>query len=259
MRQTYALTRHYLLSMKRNPARVIEILIWPAFEVALFAILASSEYAGESAAYRLTVTILTGIVFWNFTARIIQETVAQFVDDFLSKNIQNILVAPIGLAELLTGLTMASVLKLLFSLAALALVLLSVYPAFFSALGIHTLLWVFQLGLAGIAFSFFAVAAVFLYGERVSFAGWILSTVTQVFSLVFYPRTALPGVLHAISYAIPSSYVFESVHGYEPGSAVLSAGQITAFLISVGYFLAGTVAVSAAFRQAKRRGTLTKL
>ena len=255
----YGLYRHYILSMKRNPARIIEILIWPAVEVTLFALLAASRHDASGDTYGLTVAIITGILFWNFTARIIQETTAQFVDDYSSKNIQNIFVSPITLGEMLTSVTAASVTKLLFSLCALGAVIQIVYPVFFASVGPQVFLWIFQLEFMGIGLSFFAIAAVLLAGERVGFIGWMISTVVQIFSLVFYERVALLGILKYISYLIPSSYVFESIRAHVPGNPLLTTAQITAFLLSVTFLLIGTALVFAAYHEAKRRGTLTKL
>lgn len=259
MRRLKGLYIHYLYSMRRNPARIIEILIWPSFEALLFGLLASSEAAGSSQATNITLVILTGIVYWNCTARIIQESAAQFIDDFTSKNIQNLLLAPISLGQLILATTAASMTKIILSLVALMLILRAVFPAFFSTLGFHALLWVFQLELFGVSLSLVAIALVFLFGERASFSGWMLSTVVQIVSLVFYNRAALPQPLYAMSFLTPSSYVFEAIRQYSPGSQIFTQSQLNALLLSIVYLFAGSVLVAIASRVAKHIGTLTKL
>ena len=250
---------HYLYSVRRNPARIIEILVWPGIEVVLFAVLASSQHGKAPDSAGITLSILTGIVFWNCTARIIQETTAQLTDDFTSKNIQSLLITPIRLSELLIGITAASISKIILSLSALAIILNLIHPTFFDTFGPHVFLWVFQLELVGVALSYISIAAVCIFGERVGFIGWMISTVLQIFSLVFYERAALPPVLNLLSYAVPSSYIFEAIRSYIPGALLFSQPQVLALLLSVGYAALGIFFVSVAFRLAKHLGTFAKI
>lgn len=245
--------------MRRNPARVIEILVWPSFEALLFGLLASGGTSLEPEGRAITLTILTGIVYWNCTARVIQESVAQFIDDFISKNIQNLLITPVTLFELLIAVTAASLTKMALSIGALLFVLAFVFSGFFSTLGPHALLWVFQLELFGVALSLFALSAVLLFGERASFSGWILSTIIQIFSLAFYDRSALPQPLFILSYFIPSSYIFESIRQYTPTNALLDVNQAIALALSGVYLLTGVFVARSAYGIARRTGTLTKL
>lgn len=258
LRRIRGLYLHYLYSVKRNPARIIEMFVWPAFEIILFGFLAASGKNKPAEAEAMGVIILTGIVYWNCTARVIQEAVAQFTDDFVSKNIQGILVAPVTMGELLIGVTAAALTKIAVSLAVLGGVLAFVYPSFFSTLGIHTLFWIFQLELVGVAFSYISLAIVLLFGERVSFSGWIISTILQIFSLVFYERTALPGILSTISYAVPSSYVFETIRAYQHGDPLITTGQIIALALSSTYIAVGFGLVNASFVFVKKIGTIIK-
>lgn len=261
----YSLTRtlglylHYLHSMKRNPARIIEILVWPGIEVVLFSILASSQRGDLGDAARITLNILTGIVFWNCTARVIQETTAQFTDDFTSKNIQSLLITPIQTNELLVGITAASISKIVLSLTTLALVLNLIYPPFFHTIGPHVFLWVLQLELMGVALSYISVAVICLFGERVGFIGWLISAVLQIFSLVFYERSALPPILKTISYAVPSSYIFESIRTHTPHTAFFSETQLIALSLNVIYVVFGALLANVAFMWAKRLGTFAKI
>lgn len=255
----YGLYMHYVCSIKRNPARIIEILVWPAFEATLFALLASSAQNNSSDASHMAATILTGIVFWNCTARIIQENVAQLIDDFTSKNIQSILITPLTLTELLISITAASITKIIFSLLALSIAIIVIFPNFFPLLGLHVLLWVAQLELVGVVLSFYAIAIIFVLGERASFVGWMMSTILQIFSLVFYDRQALPLILRYISYMTPTSYIFEAIHAYESTSAIITTQQSIAALLSIVYGVVGLIVIVIAFRYARKIGTFAKL
>lgn len=257
--RVFGLFLHYLYSMKRNPARLIEMVVWPGFEIVLFGFLAASEMNGSPETARTTLFLLAGVAYWNCTARLIQESVSQFTDDALSKNMQNLLIAPITITEMVIGSIMASVTKLLLSLAVICGVLSVVFPAFFSAFGSYAVLWAVQLSLVGIVFSLFAISAVLLLGERVSFIGWLISTILQIFSLVFYDRSALPGLLRSISYIIPSSYVFEDIRSYHAGLPLITGGFFLTLILLAGYVIIGTACIRLCYRQARRTGTFIKL
>lgn len=255
----FGLFLHYLYSMKRNPARIIEMLVWPGFEIVLFGLLAASEVHRVSESARTALILLTGVAYWNCTARIIQESVAQFTDDALSKNMQNLLISPVTITEMVTGSVMASFVKLLLSLTVIGVVLAIIIPTFFAAFGPHIILWMILLSLVGIVFSLFAISAIFLLGERVSFIGWLISTILQIFSLVFYDRSALPGLLRPISYLVPSSYVFEDIHAYHPNLPLFTGGFIPAMALLIGYAAIGMICMRFCYTQARRTGTFIKL
>lgn len=250
---------HYLHSMKRNPARLIEILVWPAFEVLLFSLLAGSNREGLTEVSRLTLSLLTGVVYWNSTARIIQEAVAQYIDDFASKNIQHIMLAPVSSIEIAISITAASLTKVLISLIVLGGIIFLIVPAFFSTVFWGSVWYVIQLELMGIAFSLFGISLVNLFGERASFSGWMMSTVLQLVSLPFYPRTALPEPLQTLSYAIPASFIFEDIRNQTASGTLFSSSQIIAFGESLIYLIMGALLVSWSLRVARRTGIFSKL
>lgn len=257
--RVFGLFLHYLYSTKRNPARIIEMIVWPGFEMVLFGFLAASEMNGSPETARTTLFLLAGVAYWNCTARLIQESVSQFADDALSKNMQNLLIAPITITEMVTGSIMASIAKLLLSLAVICGVLSIVHPTFFSAFGSYAALWTLQLSLVGVVFSLFAISAVLLLGERVSFIGWFISTALQIFSLVFYNRSALPDPLRSISYFVPSSYVFEDIRSYHQNLPLFTGGFIPAMALLIGYAIIGMACIRFCYRQARQTGTFIKL
>lgn len=250
---------HYLHSMKRNPARLIEILVWPAFEVLLFSLLAGSNRDGLSEVSQLTLSLLTGVVYWNSTARIIQEAVAQYIDDFTSKNIQHIMLAPVSAAEITVSITAASITKVCISLCVLSGIIYLTLPTFFSTVYWGSVWYVMQLELMGIAFSLFGISLVNVFGERASFSGWMMSTVLQLVSLPFYPRNALPELLQALSYAIPASFIFEDIRNHAASDVVMTTSQVIALGESVIYLIVGALFVSWSLRIARRTGIFSKL
>jgi len=254
-----ALTKHFLYAMKRNPTRLIEILVWPAFEILLFSFLAVAVTHSEDQVLSTGLGIIAGLVFWNFFSRIVQETIAQFMDDVISKNMQNILVTPVTVYELLCGLSLASIIKMMISILFLSLLILGIYPSLFTLIGVVSLAWIAILVLYAISLSFVGVALIILFGTRLSFIGSLLSISIQVIACAFYPRTVLPPVLYQLSFLVPASYVFESIREF----LVTSVANTSEFLIA-SIMLLFTLVLSIlffqfAFDKARSTASLTKI
>lgn len=248
----FALTTHYIYSMKRNPARFIEILVWPSFEVVLFGFLTQYMSTANNSTTALVTGILAGIVMWNFFGRIMQEAASQVLDDIFSRNFQNIFLSPITRAELIVSILAACILKLLLSITVLLALITVIYPPLLESIGFHMLIWMIHLISFGSALSLFVIGLILVFGERLSFVAWILSAVIQIFSGVVYERNVLPEAIRYVSYAIPSSYVFESVRTIAGGNVEtwewvwLSGGLILMYGIVGSIFFNYCVHVSRA-------------
>jgi len=253
------LTIHYIHSMKRNPARLIEIIVWPSFELLLFGMLALSVGATNNTPLSLGIGILCGVVYWNFSARIIQETIAQFLDDAFSKNLQNLLITPFSLVELALSLLTSSVIKLCLSFVFLISILYLLIPTFFNSLSIYSVLWLSELVAFGSVLSLIALSLLFLFGIRFSFIGWLISTILQVFSCVFFERKILPPILQEISYTVPSSYIFESIHASVSYPHVRQEMSFIPIILIFLYLVCSIVFLHYAFEYARRHGTLINI
>lgn len=259
-RRIKSLTFHFLYTMKRNPTRIIEIVVWPSFEILLFTLLATSIEKTESTQIKTGLLILSGIIFWDFFSRIVQETISQFLDDANSKNIQNILITPIKHEELLASLSIASFLKMIISSVFLILIVLAIYPTIlFMNITLTSFLWIALLIIYGVIISIFGISLILLFGQKVSFVGSFLSTFIQLFTCVFYSREVLIEPLKTISYAVAPSYVFEAMRKY----IIFGENSPTNIYISlVITFVTGIIAMfifKICYKQAKKNGSLTKI
>lgn len=254
-----ALTIHYLQSMKRNPARFIEIIVWPSFELLLFGMLALSIHQSANTTLTTSIGILTGVMYWNFTARIVQESVAQFLDDAFSKNLQNLFIAPFSLLELSVSLMLSSVIKLCVSFLFLLLITYTLLPSFFAALTVIHSVLLFELIVFGSILTIYALAIIFLFGARVSFVGWFISTILQVFSCVFFERYVLPGVLYPISYLVPSSYIFEAMRATTSHTLADPHAQYIILSLLGIYFICAVFLLNISYKFARKNAILTKI
>lgn len=259
VRRCGALIRHYVQSMKRNPARFIEIIVWPSFELLLFGMLALSLHTTSRTTISTSIGILAGVMYWNFTARVVQESVAQFLDDAISKNIQNLFIAPFSLFELSLSLVTSSIIKLCVSFMFLLGIIYIFFPPFLSSFTPDTSLLLFELVVFGSILSLVALACIFLFGVRVSFVGWLISTVLQVFSCVFFERSVLPGMLYWLSYIVPTSYIFESLRALTAHASPPSHAQGVIITLLILYLAFAIAFVRFSYLFARKNALLTKI
>ncbi len=250
LRRVFALTLHYVYSIRRNPARLIEMFLWPSFELLIFMLL--GQGVDSVSVNSIGTVIAVGALYWILTARIIQEVVAQITEDFFSKNIQNIMLAPVQFGEIILGLFLATLVKLVLSFSVLLALLLGFGTAelvsvFFTYLPLVAILLLFAGALGILSLTF-----VFLYGERMSFVGWVISTAAQVVSCVYYARSVLPFPLYELSFLTPSSYVFESIRS---GSRL---GLLVPLALCALYYAVSFMLVRMSFFYARKYGAFTK-
>ena len=117
MKKIITLTNYYLGSLKRNKGRIIDLFIWPALELLVFGFMGLylKSQAGDSGTKILAV-LLGSLIFWHFFARISSEIYQQLFDDVLSRNLQNILIAPIKMSQMISALVLAGAIKLLINI-----------------------------------------------------------------------------------------------------------------------------------------------
>lgn len=259
LHRIFTLTLHFLYTMKRNPTRIIEIIVWPSFEILLFTLLAASIENVENNQIKVGLLILSGIIFWDFFSRIVQESISQFLDDASSKNIQNILLTPVKPIEMLTGLSLASFLKMIISSLFLLLIVLLIYPNIFLNFGLVSFAWIAILILYGIIISIFGISLILIFGQKVSFIGSFLSTLIQIFSCVFYSRETLIEPLKTISYLIAPSYIFEIMREYIESGQNDSGKIFLSFIITALTGLLSFLTFKICYRIAKNKATLTKI
>jgi ABC-2 type transport system permease protein len=221
--------------------------------------LALSIHQSANTTLTTSIGILTGVMYWNFTARIVQESVAQFLDDAFSKNLQNLFIAPFSLLELSVSLMLSSVIKLCVSFLFLLLITYTLLPSFFAALTVIHSVLLFELIVFGSILTIYALAIIFLFGARVSFVGWFISTILQVFSCVFFERYVLPGVLYPISYLVPSSYIFEAMRATTSHTLADPHAQYIILSLLGIYFICAVFLLNISYKFARKNAILTKI
>jgi len=261
-RRIGALFIRYLLLIRRDPSRAIDMFYWPAIDViiwgfvTLFVVRTQAETPGAPSFASL---FLGAVILWNLFFRCQQDISVSFLDDVWARSIVTLFGSPLSVPEFLTAMMLLGLVKLTMTMAFMTLLALVFYSFNLFVLGFALLPFIANLILLGWSVGLLAVAIIMRYGTRIAILAWSLPVLLQPVSSVFYPETVLPPWLRHVAQFVPANHVFEGMRG------VLLTGTFAwdRLLWAVGTNLAYMAIAGAyflwVFRVARRKGLLTKI
>ncbi len=261
-RRIGALFVRYMLLIRRDPSRAIDMFYWPAIDViiwgfvTLFVTRTQTETPGAPSFAAL---FLGAVILWNLFFRCQQDVAVSFLDDVWARSIVTLFGSPLSVPEFLTAMMLLGLVKLAMTMAFMTVLAFVFYSFNFFALGFALLPFIANLVVLGWSVGLLAVAIIMRYGTRTTILAWSLPVLLQPVSSVFYPESVLPGWLRHVAQFVPANHVFEGMRG------VLLTGQfawdrlvwaIATNLLFVA--IAGTYFLWV-FRVARQNGLLTKI
>ena len=175
------------------------------------------------------------------------------------KNIINIFISPISVAELLGAICIVGIIKSIVTTIFLALLAFSLYSFNLMETGPGLVLFLGNLLLFGWAVGLFTMALIFRYGRAGEALIWGVPFLIQPVSAVFYPVGVLPLWLQKVAWLLPSTYVFEGMR------QVLATGVTDMFKLGVSfglnlvYLLLGSLYFGWMLRRVREMGYLSRM
>jgi ABC-2 type transport system permease protein len=253
-------TRHAYV-LRRAPHRLFDVTIWPVVDTILFGSLGVffARQGGPSGAAQAGVAyLLSGIVLWHVVYQSQIAVATGFLEETWSRSLLSLMVTPLRELELLAGVALFGLVKLVMGVGVVALAALAFYAFDVTTLGLGLVPVMAVLLVAGWAIALFVVAFVLRFGTGAEALAWGILFVVMPLSGVFYPVQALPVYLRPIAELLPTTHAFAAGRALVDGGA-MPWGQLglaaasTVLLTSLAFaFLAWMLRV---FR---RRGYVTR-
>jgi len=219
----WAMFQRYLVLHRRSLIRAFDIFFWPVMDLLIwgFVTLYIQEDIAAGSAAHLVVFLIGAMISWDIHYRGQQAVTISLMEEIWTRNIVNILIAPIRLWEWIAASFLYGALKVGIVTALLALLAQWLYAFELLRVG-----WAFfplaaNLLLFGWAIGIFTAGLLLRFGYAAEALIWGIPFLLQPFSCVFYPLGTLPAWAQAIARCLPSTYVFEALR------AVLQGGLIT--------------------------------
>lgn len=261
-RRVSALFLRYMLLIRRDPSRSIELFYWPAIDViiwgfvTLFVVRTQVETGNTPGVASM---FLGAVILWNLFFRCQQDISVSFLDDVWARSLVTLFGSPLSMGEFLASMMLLGLVKLAITIAFMALLALAFYSFNFFALGFALLPFVANLVLLGWSIGLISVAFIVRYGTKVAIFAWSLPILLQPISCVFYPETVLPPWLRAIAQLVPANHVFEGMRGVLLNGTFAWDRFAWSVATNVLWLAFAAIVFMSAFRGARRNGLLTKM
>lgn len=235
------LRQYYLV--RGSPSRVLPLFIWVTIDMVLWGFITRYLNNFTHSGFNFVSALLGAVLLWDFLTRVMHGVTMAFFEDVWSRNFLNVFATPISIAEYLSGLIVSSVATSSIALIVMLLVATLGFGLSFFTYGAMLIPYFLVLFMCGIALGIVGISVVLRLGPAAEWFIWPVPAMLSPFVGVFYPLATLPVWMRVVSYALPPSFVFESMRAIIAGaspsftSLALGAGLALIYiLLACWYF-----------------------
>jgi ABC-2 type transport system permease protein len=256
-----AMFQRYLFLHRRSLIRAFDIFFWPVMDLLIwgFVTMYIQQEVAVGPIAQLIVFLIGAMISWDIHYRGQQAVTISLMEEIWTRNIVNVLIAPIRLWEWIVASFLYGALKVAIVTALLALLAKGLYAFELARVG-----WAFfplaaNLLVFGWAIGILTAGLLLRFGYAAEALIWGIPFLLQPFSCVFYPVSSLPAWAQAIARCLPSTYIFEALRTVLREDSVAWAIWPLIIGLNVLYFALGTASFVWLFRRARATGHLGRL
>jgi len=231
---------------------VMDLLVWGYVSVYFVGLNGNSKPGA--------VTFLIGaIILFNILYRSQQAVTISLLEDLWSRNLLNIFVAPITVAEFVCATYLVGLAQVFFVGLSTSILAACFYHFNILDLGLLLVPLFLNLIVMGWSLGLFSSGLILRYGHQAEALCWALPYLVQPFSAVFYPISVLPSWLQPIAKLMPASYVFEGMRSILQGNPHVENDLMWATGLNIAYWIFFSVFYVRMLEAARERGSLARL
>jgi ABC-2 type transport system permease protein len=243
---------------KWNIFRIFDIFWWPAFSLFIWGLFSTYIQGSSTNGVNIVSILIGAIILWTFYDRASKDISIVFVDELWNKNFINLFSTPLTVSEYLLGAMIMALGKLIIS-AIFMLALASIFYSFnLSIVGWYFVPAAIGITIMGWTMSLLVQACIMRWGYTVEVFIWAVATLTQPFSCVFYPLSALPAWMQKIALCLPTTYLFENMRAAIMGKGINVEQVLISYGLNIVYFIIAMVVFYRTFNLAKKQGLIVK-
>ncbi len=254
-----AMLLRYLYLLRSSWPRTLELLYWPTLQMLIWGFMSQFFYQNSSYVFRAFGVLLAATLLWDVLFRGQLGLSILFLEEMWSRNLGNLFATPLRPREWALAMVVMSLVRVLIGVAPAALLAIPLYHYSIFAMGLPLVAFFSLLLAMGWGMGLAICALILRKGMGAESLAWLGAFVLAPVSCVYYPVSILPAWLQHVSWALPSTYVFEGMRavlfkrGFEIGYLLRAAGLDLVFLV------AGAALFLLAFEDARRRGALVQM
>lgn len=246
----------YTYLLRTSWPRILELAYWPTVQMILWGFITQFFTGHSDWIAQATGVLLSAVLLWDVLFRAQLGVSLPFFEELYSRNLGHLFVSPLRPSELVCSLLGISLIRTVIGVGTAVLLAIPLYHFSLFSLGLPLIAFFANLLVLGWAIGIIISALVLRYGLGAESLAWVAIFALAPVSGIYYPIETLPGWLLPISYALPSSYVFEGMRAvmFEQRFAVdllTYAVALNVIYIGISVWLFLTL-----FRRARRDGSL---
>jgi ABC-2 type transport system permease protein len=260
-----AVMQRHAYETRRNFDRVIDMVYWPVLDIIVWGFftlyLTRGNALSHGSALRPDVVsfLLGAAILWGLFYSFQRDMAVGFLDELWSRNLINLFSTPLTAGEYVAGLICVNFGKAAIGMgtasavawAAYAFDIFPMLPTFVPYL-LNLVLFAFAIGIV-------TTGLIFRYTTRVQALAWSFAGLLQPVSCVFYPVSALPPLLRAVAWSLPTTYAFEGMRQVLGGRGFSNALFLQGLALNAFYIAVAILIFRIVFASAQARGQLVKL
>jgi ABC-2 type transport system permease protein len=254
-----ALVLRYLLLIRRDYSRVVDLVYWPFVDIAVWGLFTFYLWRAQLQVPNALAMLLGGAILWNIFVRAAWDVSVSFLDDVWARSVVTTFASPLTFSEFGASVMVVGLVKVVMSLVVMSLAAAALYAFDIFQLGWALVPFVGNLVLFGWTLGLVAFAIIVRFGGRWQIVAWSLPFVAMPVSCVFYPAAVLPPTLRAIALALPATHVFEGMRGVLLDGRLPWDHLVWATLLNLVYLALAGALVAWVLRVALHRGLLPKI
>lgn len=252
--------RYYYLLISSWP-RIADLVYWPLVQMITWGFLQTylvhqAQGTNGNGAVAGASTLIAAIMLWDVLFRTQLGFSLSFMEELWSRNLANLMMSPLRPFEFVAALMVMSLVRLAIGILPVSLLAIWFFGFNLYSLGFGLVLFFINLILT--SWSIGLVVAGFLLKHGLGAEGLVWTFLFLILPLVcvYYPVAVLPSWLQPLAWALPPTYVFESMRSLLiehrlPGSLMLES-----LSLNLIYLCAAGVSFLWLFGQARDQGSL---
>lgn len=258
-RRIGALVRRYYYLLRGSWPRLLELAYWPTVQMVLWGFITQFFATHSSYVAQAFGVLLSGVLLWDVLFRGQLGVSVSFFEEMWSRNLGHLFVSPLKPIELISALTVVSLMRTLIGLLPTTLLAIVFYEFSIYSLGLPLIAFFVNLIVMGWAIGFAVSGMVLRYGLGAESLAWVAIFAISPLSGVYYPIATLPEWLQPVAWALPSAYVFEGMRAVLLEGAFRVDLMLEAAALNLVYLAVGAGLFLRCFEKARERALLVQI
>jgi ABC-2 type transport system permease protein len=232
-----AVARRHAYVLQRSPQRWFDVVVWPVVDALLFGAIGVYFADQSGAGAKGAGLLLAGILLFHVVFQAEISLATGFMEETWSRNLLNLLVTPLREGEYAAGVVIFGLAKLAMGVTVVALVALGLFAFNITDVGLALVPIVALLLVVGWSVGMIVIGLILRVGQGAEILAWGLLAMLMPLSGIFYPVSALPGVLQPIGRVLPLTHIFAAARAVLDGDTLpwgeLGIATAGAFVLAV--------------------------